>query len=233
MPLILLVVLSFTVPQPLDIHQTIKPLESGFHQTLSPVTKVVAEIEAYWKLTNIKDEQDRHSVQEIVGYWSAKLSYTCTKYPHSHICETTFAELVQYSMWIVEHSKEIVVVVGWQKYPTTVDPMVIAAIIWHESKLDEEAVGLNGRDSGLMQVCDKYVPETKVELLDPETNIKAGVGALGFWKVRPKFKKDWIAHYADGIYLGIRGLEFQAWVHKQVNTWRVSQQTATCGDPAG
>jgi len=215
------------------LHQTIQPLESGFHQTLLSKHSLLGDATAYLKLANITDIEDQHAVHELLGYWSAKMNHTCSQHPTSAVCETSFLDLVTYAIWIVEHSKIVTVKVGWREHHTTVDPLIVAAIIWHESKILAHAVGPNGRDSGLMQVCDKYTPYTSQELLDPETNIKVGIGSLGFWKTRPKFKKDWLAHYADGVYLGVRGLGFQMWVHKQVNQWRLAQETGTYGDPAG
>ena len=68
-----------------------------------------------------------------------------------------------------------------------IDPMVVKAVVWRESRFDTDKVGLDG-ERGLMQITNaaasewvrsekipSFVPE---DLFDPEINIKAGTWLL-------------------------------------------------------
>lgn len=63
------------------------------------------------------------------------------------------------------------------------DPMLVKAVVWRESRFDPQKVGTSG-ERGLMQVSEKaareWATENKIEdfnadqLLDPKTNLEAG-----------------------------------------------------------
>ncbi len=79
-----------------------------------------------------------------------------------------------------------------------VDPMLVKAIVWRESRFDPEKFGTAG-ERGLMQVSEKaaneWAHENKVEdfrveeLFDPKTNLEAGTWylqrALKHWEQQP------------------------------------------------
>ena len=153
----------------------------------------------------------------LVGSYLDHMQDTaCEKYPTAPCCGVSKLDIARYSAAIVASAIR-----------HGVDPLVIAAIIWHESKLLADAVGPNGRDAGLMQISPKWVPESKEELLDPIVNIEVGARVLAWWASRPKYQADYVAHYGAGIYLGFRHLTFQAWVHKQAANWRKYAQIVT------
>ena len=76
-----------------------------------------------------------------------------------------------------------------------VDPMLVKAVVWRESRFDPRMYGSAG-ERGLMQVTERaageWAQETKVEnfrveeLFDPKVNLQAGTWylarALGHWK---------------------------------------------------
>lgn len=76
-----------------------------------------------------------------------------------------------------------------------VDPMLIKAVVWRESRFDARKVGSAG-ERGLMQVTEpaarEWVQDTRVdnfraeELFDPKVNVQAGTWylarAIGHWK---------------------------------------------------
>ena len=78
------------------------------------------------------------------------------------------------------------------------DPMLVKAIVWRESRFDPQKYGTAG-ERGLMQVSEKaaneWAHETKVEnfrveeLFDPKTNLQAGSWylhrALQHWEQQP------------------------------------------------
>jgi soluble lytic murein transglycosylase len=79
-----------------------------------------------------------------------------------------------------------------------VDPALIAAVVWKESRFNPRAVGGVG-EIGLMQVTEMVgiewaaahgqEPFTRDDLFDPATNLRAGTWylglALGHWSDRP------------------------------------------------
>ena len=79
-----------------------------------------------------------------------------------------------------------------------VDPMLVKAVVWRESRFDPEKFGTAG-ERGLMQVsekaADEWAHENKVEdfrveeLFDPKTNLEAGTWylqrALKHWEQQP------------------------------------------------
>ena len=76
-----------------------------------------------------------------------------------------------------------------------VDPMLVKAVVWRESRFDSQKYGSAG-ERGLMQVTERaageWAQESKVEnfrveeLFDPKVNLQAGTWylsrALGHWK---------------------------------------------------
>src|SRR6187397_2679814 len=76
-----------------------------------------------------------------------------------------------------------------------VDPMLIKAIVWRESRFDAHKVGTAG-ERGLMQVTDRaareWAHENRIEnfrveeLFEPQVNVQAGTWylarALGHWR---------------------------------------------------
>ena len=76
-----------------------------------------------------------------------------------------------------------------------VDPMLVKAVVWRESRFDSHKYG-NAGERGLMQVTERaageWAQETKAtnfrveELFDPKVNLQAGTWylarALGHWK---------------------------------------------------
>jgi soluble lytic murein transglycosylase len=79
-----------------------------------------------------------------------------------------------------------------------VDPMLVKAVVWRESRVDPQKVGTAG-ERGLMQVsekaADEWARENKMEnfrveeLFDPKTNLEAGTWylqrALKHWEQEP------------------------------------------------
>jgi soluble lytic murein transglycosylase len=78
------------------------------------------------------------------------------------------------------------------------DPMLVKAVVWRESRFDPKKVGTAG-ERGLMQVSEKaaveWAAERKIDnfrpedLLDPERNLEAGSWylhrAMERWKIEP------------------------------------------------
>jgi hypothetical protein len=138
---------------------------------------------------------------EVASYLLGKQSVACTSYPSAPCCSVPPWDVLQYSWWMAQAGQE------WD-----VDPMVPAAIAWHESKLISDAIGPSGHDSGLLQIVHHYVPESHEELLDPETNIMVGARVLAWWKSRPAYAEHYLAHYAGGVSPEARHYVFEAWV---------------------
>ena len=61
-----------------------------------------------------------------------------------------------------------------------IDPTVMAALIWVESRWSSKAVSWAGA-CGLTQVLPKYVKETCEELKNPKTSIYTGAHSLNKW----------------------------------------------------
>lgn len=62
-------------------------------------------------------------------------------------------------------------------YINAIDPAITKAVISVESNGNPYAIGAIG-DSGLMQIRPKYVPESKLQLLVPCTNVMRGTYLL-------------------------------------------------------
>src|SRR3954470_16799361 len=91
------------------------------------------------------------------------------------------------------------------------DPMLIKAVVWRESRFDPRKVGTAG-ERGLMQVTERaateWARENKIEnfqvedLFDPKTNLEAGSWYLGRamqrWKVQSDPKPFALAEYNAG-----------------------------------
>lgn len=79
------------------------------------------------------------------------------------------------------------------------DPMLIKAVVWRESRFDPRKIGTAG-ERGLMQVTERaateWARENKIEnfqvedLFDPKTNIEAGSWYLGRAMQRWKIQSD-------------------------------------------
>lgn len=92
-----------------------------------------------------------------------------------------------------------------------VDPRLISAVIWKESRFKSQAVGEAG-EIGLMQVTEAAAREwaravkrktfEKNELFDPQTNIEAGTWylarALAYWAEQPHPEAVALAEYNAG-----------------------------------
>jgi soluble lytic murein transglycosylase-like protein len=81
-----------------------------------------------------------------------------------------------------------------------IDPAVTTAVVATESSGKPLAVGA-GKDYGLMQVRAKHVPWTKLQLLQPCTNIMVGTALLAKAKERcvHKLDKTWLVCYNRGM----------------------------------
>lgn len=86
-----------------------------------------------------------------------------------------------------------------------IDPMLTKSIIQVESNGNPFAMGDKG-DSGLMQIRHQFVPESRLQLLNPCTNIMRGVHLLKQAKEKCKHKvnKTWVVCYNLGIRGGSR-----------------------------
>jgi soluble lytic murein transglycosylase len=91
------------------------------------------------------------------------------------------------------------------------DPMLVKALIWRESRFDAQKYGNHG-ERGLMQVSERaaneWARENKIdnfrveELFDPSTNLRAGTWylrhALDHWQAQPDPLPFAIAEYNAG-----------------------------------
>ncbi len=91
------------------------------------------------------------------------------------------------------------------------DPMLVKAVVWRESRLDPQKYGIAG-ERGLMQVSEKaageWARENKIddflpeELFDPKTNLEAGTWylkrALQHWELQPNPLPFALAEYNAG-----------------------------------
>lgn len=89
------------------------------------------------------------------------------------------------------------VVEASKKY--NIDPTIMAALIWVESRWSPSAVSW-ANACGLTQVLPKYVKETCEELKDPVTSIYAGTRSLDKWigKRKKRSVKEALACYNVG-----------------------------------
>ena len=97
------------------------------------------------------------------------------------------------------------------------DPMLIKAVVWRESRFDSQKFGTAG-ERGLMQVSEKaaeeWAKETKVEnfraeeLFDPKTNLEAGTWylrrAVEHWQNQPNPMPFALAEYNAGASRALR-----------------------------
>ena len=98
-----------------------------------------------------------------------------------------------------------------------VDPMLIKALVWRESRFDAQKIGTAG-ERGLMQVSEKaagdWARETKVEnfrveeLFDPKTNLTAGTWylrhAIEHWQNQANPVPFALAEYNAGASRAVR-----------------------------
>jgi soluble lytic murein transglycosylase len=98
-----------------------------------------------------------------------------------------------------------------------VDPMLVKAMVWRESRFDAQKFGTAG-ERGLMQVSEKaagdWARETKVEnfraeeLFDPKTNLEAGTWylrhAIEHWQNQPNPMPFALAEYNAGASRALR-----------------------------
>jgi soluble lytic murein transglycosylase-like protein len=82
-----------------------------------------------------------------------------------------------------------------------ISPQITQAVISVESNNNNFAVSRDGKDFGLMQIRQKYVPQTKLQLLNPCANVKIGTEILAEAKRRCKHKADntWLTCYNVGV----------------------------------
>ena len=81
-----------------------------------------------------------------------------------------------------------------------IDPKVTNAVIATESSGNPMAMGLLG-DSGLMQIRHQFVPESKLQLFNPCTNVMVGTRLLRQAKEKciHKLDKTWLVCFNVGI----------------------------------
>lgn len=86
-----------------------------------------------------------------------------------------------------------------------IDPQVTQAVISVESQENPFAMG-SLDDSGLMQIRKKYVPESRLQLLQSCTNVMRGTALLRQAKTKCKHSidKTWVNCYNLGITAGSR-----------------------------
>lgn len=89
----------------------------------------------------------------------------------------------------------------WQEATRAgVDPYLVAAIAWKESRFTPSARSRTG-DCGIMQVNPRWSPYNCVQLLDLRTGIRAGIQSMLYWRKRfgkrePNY--EWLCHYNSG-----------------------------------
>jgi len=91
-----------------------------------------------------------------------------------------------------------------------VDPYLVAAIAWNESRLSPIAKSKT-KDCGIMQVNTRWSPYTCKQLLNVRTCVKAGIRALLYWQKRfskrePNYQ--WTCHYNSGNKCNRRSLRY-------------------------
>lgn len=82
-----------------------------------------------------------------------------------------------------------------------IDPAVTKAVIAVESNNNVYAVGSSHGEIGLMQIRSEFVPENKLQLFNPCTNVKRGTKLLAKAKKSCKHKAEltWINCYNMGL----------------------------------
>lgn len=87
-----------------------------------------------------------------------------------------------------------------------IDPALTQAVIKVESNGNPYALSPDKLDGGLMQVRIKYVPESRLQLFNPCTNIRRGTFLLAQAKKRCKHTIDnmWLVCYNAGVRGGSR-----------------------------
>lgn len=122
-------------------------------------------------------------------------------------------------------------VIQWQdlanKYAqiySILDPEEILAIIWKESTGNQNAIHENDQPDGsgsygLMQVAlsigKAYAPDdvvSSVDLLNADTNVKAGAGFLADLKNKYGSNPNWVAAYNEGETQFRKGVQDQGYV---------------------
>lgn len=122
-------------------------------------------------------------------------------------------------------------VLQWQdlanKYASVysiLDPEEILAIIWKESSGNQNAIHENDQPDGsgsygLMQVAlsigKAYAPDdvvSSVDLLNADTNVKAGAGFLADLKNKYGNSSNWVAAYNEGETQYRKGVQDQGYV---------------------
>lgn len=87
-----------------------------------------------------------------------------------------------------------------------IDPALTKAVIKVESNGNPFALSKDRQDSGLMQIRAKYVPESKLQLMQSCTNVKRGIELLKIARKKCKHTIDntWIVCFNTGIRGGSR-----------------------------
>lgn len=87
-----------------------------------------------------------------------------------------------------------------------IDPAVTKAVISVESNGNPYAVSPDGKDGGLMQIRMKFVPESRIQLLNSCTNVMVGTSLLSIARKKCKHSidKTWVNCYNLGITGGSR-----------------------------
>jgi len=101
---------------------------------------------------------------------------------------------------------EFAPVIAAQSAKYDVDPLIVVAVMWKESRFNKEACYRGSH--GLMQIqlrgrsCEKTVVQARsLKLYDPEENIRRGVEAMRSWRNWCRSQKHdhhWLYHYNQG-----------------------------------
>lgn len=157
----------------------------------------------------VEQPADLQEATVVATYLQHRQDAACVAFPTAPCCEV--------GLWQIALLGASMAATGARH---GIDPLILAAIAWHESKLLSDAIGPNGRDAGLLQISPRWVDASLEALLDPAINLEVGARVLMWWQSRPKYRADWLAHYAGGVVLEFRHSAFQGWVLGQVNWWR-------------
>lgn len=106
-----------------------------------------------------------------------------------------------------------------------INPAVTSAVISVESNGRVMAVGSSHGEIGLMQIRPQFVPETKLQLFNPCTNIMRGTALLRTARKKCKhtIDKTWINCYNLGITGGSRLRHPKKWNYYKKVIARIEQ----------
>jgi soluble lytic murein transglycosylase-like protein len=90
---------------------------------------------------------------------------------------------------------ETAVIIAEESRKGNVDPLLVTAIAYTESKFVTTAKSKSGC-CGVMQVMPRYSKYTCKQLYNRRINIQEGIRKMNAWKAR--FGKEWVCHYNGG-----------------------------------